>query len=128
MMLFRKDLQRLANLRLRESRALLKVGLFDGAYHAAGLAVECGMKAIIAKKTRKHQFPDKKLATDCWTHNPEVLAKHADILAAIKKLQDGSEIFDSNWAQVSQWQVESRYAISVTEREARDFYAAVASK
>jgi HEPN domain-containing protein len=47
----RQDLQELSRVRLKEATALLKLGLFDGAYYLAGYAVECALKACIAKAT-----------------------------------------------------------------------------
>jgi len=38
----RRDLQELSKVRLKEARALLDFGLYDGAYYLAGYAVECG--------------------------------------------------------------------------------------
>jgi HEPN domain-containing protein len=55
----RRDLQELSKVRLKEAKALLDLGLYDGAYYLAGYAVECALKAGIAKETRRHQFPDK---------------------------------------------------------------------
>jgi hypothetical protein len=40
----RKDLQVLAKIRLREGKALLSLGLSDGAHYLAGYAVECAEK------------------------------------------------------------------------------------
>ena len=51
MLVDRKDLQELSKVRLKEATALLKLGLFDGAYYLAGYAVECALKACIAKGT-----------------------------------------------------------------------------
>jgi len=39
---------------------LLRLGLFDGAYYLAGYAVECALKACIAKGTQRFEFPDKR--------------------------------------------------------------------
>lgn len=52
MAMFRKDFQDLAMVRVREAEMLLAAGLFDGAYYLAGLAVECALKACIAKATQ----------------------------------------------------------------------------
>jgi HEPN domain-containing protein len=65
----RTDLQEIAEIRLRESKALLAAGLFDGTYYLAGYAVECALKACIAKRTQEHDFPDKKLVNDSHTHD-----------------------------------------------------------
>lgn len=56
----RRDLHVLSRIRLKEAKALLDAGLYDGAYYLAGYAVECGLKACIAKKTKRHEFPPDK--------------------------------------------------------------------
>jgi len=42
----------LANLHLRHAEALLGAQLFAGAYYISGYAVECGLKAVVAKLFR----------------------------------------------------------------------------
>jgi HEPN domain-containing protein len=49
----------MAMVRLKEANVLLRLGLSDGAYYLAGYAVECALKACIAKGTRRYEFPDK---------------------------------------------------------------------
>lgn len=63
----RLDFQRLAELRLSESTALLAAGFPDGAYYLAGYAMECALKACIAKRTREYDFPEKILAITTFT-------------------------------------------------------------
>jgi HEPN domain-containing protein len=71
----RKDLQFLARTRLAEAKTLLGAGLPDGAYYLAGYAVECGLKACIARGTQRHEFPDKKSVDASHTHNLRDLIK-----------------------------------------------------
>jgi hypothetical protein len=75
----RIDLQELSEIRIRESRALLDAGFSDGAYYLAGYAVECALKACIAKRTQEHDFPDKKLVNDSHTHNLKTLLQLAEL-------------------------------------------------
>lgn len=55
----RRDFQELARVRLREAGALLRARHYDGAYYLAGYAVECALKACLARKVRRHEFPPK---------------------------------------------------------------------
>lgn len=55
----RADLQALSRLRIKEARLLLKHRQFEGAYYLTGYAIECALKAAIAKRTAKYDFPDK---------------------------------------------------------------------
>lgn len=64
----RSDFQWLAKTRIREAKALLDQGLFDGAYYLAGYAVECALKACIVKKIKRSELPDKKFIQDVYTH------------------------------------------------------------
>ena len=66
----RKDLHKLADLRIEEARVLLNKGCcYAGAYYLAGYSVECALKACVAKQIRKHDFPDRKLIQDSYTHD-----------------------------------------------------------
>src|SRR5690242_7885063 len=48
------DFKKLAEIRMAEARTLLKARHYDGAYYLAGYAVECALKACIAKRTKKY--------------------------------------------------------------------------
>jgi hypothetical protein len=50
----RRYLQALSKARLIEAKALLKLGLNDGAYYLAGYAVECAINTCIAIGDRHH--------------------------------------------------------------------------
>lgn len=80
----RQDLQWLARTRLDEARVLLAAKKYDGAYYLAGYAVECALKACIAKQVRKFDFPDKKLALDSYSHDLEQLLS----VAGLKQLHE----------------------------------------
>jgi HEPN domain len=68
MLMDRRGLQELSRVRLKEATALLHIGLFDGAYYLAGYAVECALKACIAKETQRGEFPDKDRVISSHTH------------------------------------------------------------
>jgi hypothetical protein len=76
----RRDLQGLTRVRLAEARALLDAGLYDGAYYLAGYAVECALKACIARRTRIHDFPLKPSdVRGMYTHDSVGLVRAADL-------------------------------------------------
>lgn len=114
----RKDLQSLSRIRLREARALLGLGLNDGAYYLAGYAVECGLKACIAKRTLRYDFPDKKLVQDLYTHAPGGLVNKAGLATELKAQLAADPQFRSNWELAGLWSAESRY--NVHSREEAD--------
>jgi len=105
----RRDLQALARTRLGDARTLLEAGRYDGAYYLLGLAVECGLKACIARRVSRHDFPDKKLAIESHTHEFWQLIRAANLDAALKADMTASAFFSANWMVVKDWSVESRY-------------------
>ena len=56
----RSDFQQLADVRIDEAAVLLVQGKYDGTYYLAGYAVECGLKACIAKRTERYAFPPSR--------------------------------------------------------------------
>jgi HEPN domain-containing protein len=66
-------LQELSSLRLREAKLLFAANAPDGAYYLAGYAVECALKACIARSTERHDFPDLKRVKDNYTHKAKDL-------------------------------------------------------
>jgi HEPN domain-containing protein len=121
----RSDLQRIADLRVRDAEVLLAGGQPDGAYYLLGYAVECALKSCIAKQIREHEFPDRKLVNDSYVHNLEKLLKVSGINEQLDAEENLNRAFEANWTVVKDWSEERRYQHSVTEKVARDFFAAV---
>lgn len=116
----RVDLQKLAEMRIDEALALLNAKKYSGAYYLAGYAVECGLKACIAKRTRRHGYPDKDLANKCYTHDVEKLVDVAGLKAA---LQGNSQLLLC-WAVVKDWSEQARYE-KKSRAEAKALYDAI---
>ena len=105
----RSDLQELARIRLREARALLSAGMWDGAYYLAGYAAECGLKACIAKMVRRYDIPDRNLANDSWKHDLEALVKTARLSADLRATIAADPVFEQYWGVAKDWNESSRY-------------------
>lgn len=105
----RRDLQILSQTRLLEARALLRAELPDGAYYLAGYAVECALKACIAKGTQRYDFPDRRSVEASHTHNLKDLIRVADLETA--RLEEAliNPVFKNYWDVVQQWTEHSRY-------------------
>lgn len=118
----RIDLQQLAEDRVLDAEALLNAGRWSGAYYLAGYAVECALKACIAKQTNQHDFPDKNTAQRAFTHDLGDLIQ----LAGLKdQLQlDATPGLDLNWQFVKDWNERSRYS-SKSEDQARGLFVAL---
>ncbi len=110
----RKELQKLAAVRLREAKLLLAAGAPDGAYYLAGYAVECALKARIAKSTQRHDFPDKLQANRSHTHNLKDLVGVAGLKDAHVEAMRQYE-FSRRCDIVFQWNEESRYRGNSTD-------------
>jgi hypothetical protein len=122
--IYRKDLKFLADLRAKEAGVLLANGKPHGAYYLAGYAVECALKACIAKKTKRFEFPAKAdYAREVYSHKLNTLVSVAGLDADLKKEINANPAFATNWSTVKDWTKESRYK---TEKlNGRDMYNAV---
>lgn len=123
----RKDFQELANIRQREARVLLKNKNNEGAYYLCGYVVECGLKACIAKKTKRYDFPDKKIVDKSWTHDLTELVKTAGLELDLEKEIKNHQEFEVNWSVAKDWTEASRYG-KHTDKEAQALYSAIADK
>jgi hypothetical protein len=124
----RDELKKLAASRLQEAKVLWEAGLFDGAYYLAGLCVECALKACIAKKTQRYDFPDLETVRKSWIHDLEKLLGSTDLQAVHAQEIKVSVLFAQNWTIVKEWKVEDRYKLGRTKQAARDLYQAVAAR
>src|SRR5438105_1773298 len=105
----RADLQRVAVRRLEAANTLILSGHWDAAYYLAGYAIECGLKACIARQFREFDFADKKTVLDSYTHDLSKLVKTAGLEQKLKSATDESDDFKLNWATVKDWSEDSRY-------------------
>jgi HEPN domain-containing protein len=105
----RTGLQQLAEMRLHEARALLDAGFPDGAYYLSGYAVECALKACIAKRTSEHDFPEKKLVNESHTHNLTELMRLSQLAPTLKTAMQVNSRLESDWITVQDWSEASRY-------------------
>jgi hypothetical protein len=121
----RTDLQALADLRVREAAVLLDAGLFAGAYYLVGYSLECAFKSLIAKQIREHDFPDKKLLTESYTHELQRLLNVSGLKTELEAESSKDPNFETNWAVAKDWSEQARYDPNVAENKARDLFAAV---
>jgi HEPN domain len=105
----RTDFQQIAEGRLLEARALLSAGFADGAYYLAGYAVECALKACIAKRTQQYDFPDKDFVLKIYTHKLSELMRWSGILPTLQLASQSNAALQDWWTTVQEWSEESRY-------------------
>ena len=123
----RSELQALSRIRAREAQALLDLGLYDGAYYLAGYAVECALKACIAKETKRYEFPDKRRADSSYTHSLVDLVRITNLDASRQELARSDLEFDRNWDTVKSWSEQSRYRRHSSE-EGQELVQAVCNR
>ena len=118
----RWGLQTLAEERMSDAEALLAAGRWSAAYYLAGYAVECAIKACIAKLVQQYDFPDKKTVLDSYSHDLVDLCRVAQL--PLKERMNEDKRFGVNWQTVKDWSEQARYATS-TEEQARDMMRAI---
>src|SRR5438445_5965647 len=110
----RSEFQNIARTRLREARLLLIGGEPSGAYYLAGYAVECALKACIARQFQRHDVPEKALVQRIYTHKLIDLVDIAGLRPSLQAREASSPAFRLNWAVVKDWSEASRYAQTST--------------
>jgi len=122
--IYRRDFRTLAELRAKEARVLLRSRSQLGAYYLAGYAVECALKACIAKQRKRFEFPPKRKSVEkMYSHDLDTLLDAADLKAQLEKEITANPGFAANWNTVKDWTSESRYKTSGLN--GRDLYNAV---
>jgi len=124
----RTDFHKLAETRLKEAKVLLDRKCYEGAYYLAGYAVECALKACIAKKTEAHDFPPKwQVVREFYQHDAKSLVKLAGLHLELEHRLKSVRQFESNWKHVTSWSEEKRYETHIDAKDARDLYRAITS-
>lgn len=120
----RTDLQALAEERLEDCDALLRLGRYSGAYYVGGYAAECGLKACIARNIRQFEFPDKRTVQLSYSHNLPQLLSVSGLEGLLDKAMKVDANLAVNWSLVKDWTEEARYQIR-SRQEASDLYEAL---
>lgn len=123
----RRDFQKLTEVRFGDAEALLKARRYDAAYYVAGYAVECALKACIAKGAKRHDFADKGRVLKSYTHNLENLESLAFENGEFEQERNADTTLAGNWGTVKEWSQESRYE-QANRKEARELVAAIGDK
>lgn len=124
----RNDLRRLSRLRIGEARVLLRAGAYQGAYYLAGYAVECALKACIARAFRRNDIPRRQLVNDTHTHDLDRLLDLAGLRRALRQESATQPPLEIHWKAVSAWRESARYNPGVTEQQARGLYFACTAR
>ncbi len=121
----KSDLEKLVAIRLAEAEALLSADSFHGAYYLAGYALECAIKACIAKQVNRYDFPNKPLANASHTHNLSDLIGVAGLKQVLSQKENDDEEFRFNWSVAKDWSESSRYECNIEQTKANDLFNAI---
>jgi HEPN domain-containing protein len=116
---------RVGSIRLEDAKILLRNGRYEGCYYLSGYVVECGLKACIAKLTKRYDFPDKSLGKEVFTHDLTRLLTMAKLEAARDTEFRLDNEFRLNWLVVRERGEQSRYEVP-GQQQAEDILNAVA--
>ena len=109
------ELDNIARARLKDARALLAAGRFDGANYLCGYAVEVALKARICRTLNWTEFPstgsDFQAYRSFQTHELDILLRLSGQEARVK--QNHFPL----WNAVAVWKVESRYNVVGTAQQ-----------
>jgi hypothetical protein len=125
----RKQLQALAEERLKDAEALLEKKRWAAAYYFSGYVIECGLKSCLLKYLGESGavFGDEKYLkklVDCWTHDLVKLVNLAGLDISFGTARGANPALDGFWGVVKDWKETSRYELR-TEVEAKALYEAV---
>lgn len=121
--LYRRDFKLLADLRANEARVLLASGKVQGAYYLTGYAIECALKACIAKKTKRFEFPPKPdQVRKLYSHSLLDLIRLAGLEDQLDSDVVKNPALGDKWLTVRDWTEESRY--SASQPKAKQMYNA----
>jgi HEPN domain-containing protein len=123
----RTEFQKLAELRLGEAKLLLDNNRYPGAYYLIGYAVECALKACIAKQTKRHDFPNKNSAK-IYTHDLNILLEFSGLQTKHREKSKKNPNFELNWTILKDWKEDARYSLEITKDQAEALYSAVVSR
>jgi HEPN domain-containing protein len=121
----RQDFQTLAEIRVQDALVLLNNGRYAAAYYLCGYAVECALKACIAKQTMQYEFPDLVRVRESYTHDFKNLIKWANVMDDLDAKVHANAAFEVNWSTLSHWSEQTRYDHGITQQDAQELYEAV---
>ena len=105
----RNDFIALARVRLRDARVLVRAGRYEAAYYLSGYVVEFALKACIANRTKRHDFPDKDQVIKSWSHDLKKLCEHAGLKTVLDEAIEVDPTLGDHWACACKWGARSRY-------------------
>lgn len=104
-MVTRRELQKLACLRLKEAEALFNAGCYDGCAYLCGYVAELALKAAVCATLGVGEYPESRLKGALRTHSFDDLK----LLAGMEEAFTANPARLANWSVASEWKPERRY-------------------
>jgi hypothetical protein len=82
----------------------------------------------VAKRTKRHDFPNKQLAVDSYSHDLKSLLQTAGLWTALQAAIRANPALGDAWAVVKDWNEASLYVLSISDAQARDLGSACAAR
>ena len=115
-----------ARRKLGSAKVLRQTKRWEDAYHLAGEALECALKAKIMRHQRLNSWPSRAARPELYVHDPTALMLHAGLEPALLVEVTAATSTGTSWLVAKDWTVNSsRYATKVKLRLARDMVDAV---
>lgn len=124
-MITRSELRKLVERRLKDAHVLMGGRRYESAYYIAGYAVECAIKACIARQFRRNTIPDRQLVNDTFSHDFERLLRTAGLFDQLRGEARINPGLGSSWNVIKDWKPEVRYSTDKTRLDAHDLIDAI---
>ena len=124
-MITRSELKKLVDRRLRDAHVLISGRRYESAYYIAGYAVECAIKACIAKQFKRNTIPDRRLVNETYKHDFENLLRTAGLFDRLEDDTKANPGLGSSWSVVKDWKPDVRYSTEKTKLDANDLIDAI---
>jgi hypothetical protein len=119
------EFQRLAEARLADARTLFEARQLDGAYYLGGYAVECAIKAVIAKAVQASVLTPKGAIDRVYTHDLLKLMELAGLRLKLEQDAGQRPGLQASWAVAKQWEESRRYESGASLKTVEEFLEAV---
>ena len=95
----------------------------------AGYAIECAIKACIAKDMGQYPFPayikENDLRQKYYTHDLLALVESAGLKDILRSDRVANQTFNLYWKIVTDWSEEARYITNITRQQAENIIQAI---
>ncbi len=89
--------------------ARMRPPMWRSAYHEAGLALECALKACIMRLHGLNHWPTRSRRPEFYTHDPDILLRLAGLEVAMPAEVDSETAIGLAWSVAKDFSINRRY-------------------